>query len=35
MGLDTVVTVVRRALEYLCGRPYESLRDKKKKAQDS
>ena len=34
-GLDTVVTVVRRALEYLCGQPYESLRDKKKKAQDS
>ena len=34
-GLDTVVTVVRRALEYLCGRPYESLRDKKKKAQNS
>ena len=34
-GLDTVVTVVRRALEYLCGRPYESLRDKKKKEQDS
>lgn len=30
-GIDTVVTVVRKALEYLSGEKYESLKDKEKK----
>ncbi|MWV61986.1 DUF115 domain-containing protein [Helicobacter saguini] len=30
-GIDTVVTVVRKALEYLTGKPYISLKDKRLK----
>ncbi|RDU61609.1 motility associated factor glycosyltransferase family protein [Helicobacter sp. MIT 14-3879] len=32
-GIDTVVVVVRRALEYLTGEKYESLKDKEKAMQ--